>query len=470
MLRLALVVSAAIMSFSASAAVSAVKYYITYNSTNCNYEAHMVISSGSNASNWIGGAMQFSIVVPHNSTVSMVSSNEPRTLASSRATASGWTFQTALLAPAAASSVDFYPATVNLSGTPQFPAMATNADVMLFSFTVSTTTCGSGIRMWINNNEDGNPDPIGTPDPFSTASGMNNRDFNNSFQDLSSNELYVGHSTNGTTTLPAPTINGQTGNTITILPSIGTSTFSATANLGSGSCATLSSYVWSGPNGFANSNLALSGTTASAGFSRSIISANIGTYNLTVTNSNGCTSQASLSIVLPVKITAFSGKARGCNAELSWQMPTSEKDYQHFDVQYSADGIRFSTVGQVERNPYNDLYGFSYTQPNGRGFYRLKVTDQGGITTYSETISVTTSCDRSEITISPNPTNAVSVVSGIEAGDQVKVTDMLGNTVANYISGGNKATIDLGIFPTGLYNVIISRDNAVIKTEKLTKQ
>jgi hypothetical protein len=52
----------------------------------------------------------------------------------------------------------------------------------------------------------------------------------------------------------------------------------------------------------------------------------------------------------------------------------------------------------------------------------------------------------------------------------VKVTDMLGNTVANYISGGSKATVDLTIFPPGVYSVIISRNAEIIKAEKLTKQ
>jgi hypothetical protein len=108
-------------------------------------------------------------------------------------------------------------------------------------------------------------------------------------------------------------------------------------------------------------------------------------------------------------------------------------------------------------------------QPSGKGYYRLKIIDLSGKASYSDIVSVATSCDAPEITIAPNPTTTVSTVSGIEAGDQVKVTDVLGNVIANYVSGGAKATIDLGMYPPAVYNVIITRGTNIIKTDKITK-
>jgi len=453
---------ATLSSLTSNAAVTGTKFYIHYNASNCNYEAHMIVTAGSAAAGANAGAVQFTIVVPHGTTVTKVADNEPH-ITSGSLGPQVWNFpQSRVNAPAISPGNDYISATLSLSPAAAYPALAVNTDLILFKFTANTTTCGNGIRMWNNNSEDGNADPLGSPDPFSFQSGMQGGDFNNSFTVSSPNETYTGRALLGTTTWPSPVFvtkskvvtppfNGP-GGTI-----VGSVTYTA------GACATplALTYSWTGPNSFSSS---------SSSWIRPNVTANYGTYNVVVTNSNGCTATTDLSVPLAIKIISFHGNANKCVAQLNWQIAPGERDLQYFEVQYSSDGSRFVGVGQLERNDYNDTYTYNYTQPSGKGYYRLKIIDLQGKATYSETVPVSTTCDNGDIIIAPNPTSSLSTVSGIEAGDQVKVTDVLGNVIANYISGGTNATVDLGIYPAGIYSVIVSRNGDVLKAAKLTKQ
>lgn len=493
-------------SYGARAAVTQTKLKLKYNTTTCRYEVWLYIVAGSasyaSASSEIvayPGLVTIVVdsAVPNsaiptglNGTFSgVISSVYPQGSGDGGQTLDG--ANTAFWQVTGSGNIQKGSASFGLNGYKAFafsaptvggaywPTMVTGDSLQLFSVSLPPVKCGQAVRIWNNNAIQAGPGAgtFSSPPADPPSSSWNGKDFNNGYNFYNAStgvptQTYAGNLA-GVTSLPLPTINGLTnggapGNITlgftTSLPNFGSST-----SIGSGSCATLSSYNWTGPNSF-NTTTTVSGTSATASFSRTLSLANVGNYTLTVTNSNGCTSSALVQVVLPVKLISFSGRAKGCSAELVWQLPVAQRDVQRYEVQYSADGIRFTTVGQVDRNLYNETYVYNYTQASGKGYYRLKEVDLSGKGSYSDVISVTTSCDNDRITISPNPTNSMSTVSGIEAGDQVKVTDMLGNTVANYISGGSKATVDLSIFPPGIYSVIISRNSETIKAEKLTKQ
>lgn len=458
------------------------RYKIQYNASTCRYDIFLVPGGGTfvatDTLKRLTRTSRLSVVVPSGSSIDFQYPNQPR-FRNTAGTASAWqnngvsdnfTIGT--------TAYEVYPFDVNVTNT-WYSAISNTNPILLFSLDITLpagNVCGAGVRLWRNNviqgvGQGGASSSTGCGgssalvDPCSAAMPAL-ANYNNSFK-IGDNsvggltEKYTGISGTNVVTLPPPTITpftlGISGGNIT--------TSSAIA---SGSCATLQSYTWTGPNAYsATTNTVASSATAS--LSRAVSAANLGTYTLSVTNSNGCTASASNVIALPIKLLSFSGSANKCAAQLSWQIVHGEKDFQGFDVQYSGDGARFGTVGHLDRSAYNDSYGYSYIQASGKGFYRLQITDLSGKVTYSETVVVTTDCDNPEITIAPNPTQALSTVSGIEAGDQVKVTDMLGNVIANYISGGSRATIDLGIFPSGVYSVMISRGTDMLKTAKITK-
>ncbi|MEO6830780.1 MAG: T9SS type A sorting domain-containing protein, partial [Chitinophagaceae bacterium] len=105
-----------------------------------------------------------------------------------------------------------------------------------------------------------------------------------------------------------------------------------------------------------------------------------------------------------------------------------------------------------------------------KGYYRLKMIDLDGTYTYSETITVITNCAPSAIKIFPNPVTSVVHIQGIEAGDQVKIMDALGQIVTSAVSPGNIATLDLTPYAPGVYSVLISHGAAMLKAGQVVKQ
>jgi hypothetical protein len=101
-------------------------------------------------------------------------------------------------------------------------------------------------------------------------------------------------------------------------------------------------------------------------------------------------------ILLPVNLISFSGEARNGNADLKWKI-TRDSDPSWFDIQRSTDAIAFTTVnripGQASSISGNDInYQYSDAPPRPDNYYyRLKMTDNAGVITYSPVISVTTS-------------------------------------------------------------------------------
>jgi len=348
------------------------------------------------------------------------------------------------------SGSDIYAFVANPSGA-YWPQASQGDTILLFSLTIVTPTanCGQGIRIWNNNQIKGSP--VSGGDPASSATGFSGNDYNNGILIGSAIPLF-----NGTGT---PNLD-QAKPTVTASVTANASTIYCNATATTSSCYTITGYSWTGPGGF---------TSSSQNFTRPNVVANRGTYTVTATNSLGCTSSMP-GVVLPVHLLSFNGNTEGCNAHLTWEVAAGQLDLEAFDVQYSSDGSHFETIGHLERNPNSDLYTFSYGQAPGKGFYRLMIIEHSGVTEYTKTISVTTDCAAAPITIAPNPTQGRTVVSGIAAGDQIKVTDVLGNVIANYISSGNTAVVDLAIYPAGIYSVLVSRNNQILKTDKVSKQ
>ena len=174
---------------------------------------------------------------------------------------------------------------------------------------------------------------------------------------------------------------------------------------------------------------------------------------------------------LPVKLTAFSGSGNKRNAVLSW-VTADEQAFDRFDVQYSTTGNEFATIGQVKNkgNKNGSSYSFNYSQTAGKGYYRLKMVDLDGSSAMSNVISITTNCTERTIVLAPNPTPGIVHVSGLNAGDKIQVLNANGQTVAQKTAIMNNEEIDLANYAPGLYQVTISGNDEVLKTEKIMKR
>lgn len=111
------------------------------------------------------------------------------------------------------------------------------------------------------------------------------------------------------------------------------------------------------------------------------------------------------SLVLPVELNTFSGRALGKANELVWHT-ASEANFSHFEVQRGTDGSEFRTIGEVQgQGNTAKESAYSYTDRNflnTQNYYRLKMVDLDGSFEYSPVILLKSN-PKDGISIYPNP-------------------------------------------------------------------
>jgi hypothetical protein len=137
-------------------------------------------------------------------------------------------------------------------------------------------------------------------------------------------------------------------------------------------------------------------------------------------------------IVLPIKLLQFDVLRQGNTALVSWAT-TSEINSSYFEIERSADGKDWSSIGKVQatNNNSQNQYSFSDASPlNGNNYYRLEQVDNDGSTQYSPTKILKFGSDDDEITVFPNPSNAFFDLSK-NSGDiaQYEIADASGKII-----------------------------------------
>lgn len=93
---------------------------------------------------------------------------------------------------------------------------------------------------------------------------------------------------------------------------------------------------------------------------------------------------------LPLRLVSFAGFAKNDRTTLNWRT-IEELAMKHFEVERSANGTDFTTIGTVpcaNRALPND-YSFDDRNPvNGNSWYRLKIVSVDGAITYSRIITI----------------------------------------------------------------------------------
>ncbi|MBL7749327.1 MAG: fibronectin type III domain-containing protein, partial [Chitinophagaceae bacterium] len=166
----------------------------------------------------------------------------------------------------------------------------------------------------------------------------------------------------------------------------------------------------------------------------------------------------SIGSALPIDLLSFAGQREGSVNKLSWTT-ASEQNNRGFDVQRSADGITYESIGFVNTlapggNSTGQLsYNFTDNTVGGRKlYYRLRQMDTDGRSKLSSVVlikgdkPVTLAIDG----LYPNPANTrVNVVVGAPVRDKVTllVVDMTGKTVlqkvVNVEAGSNTVPFDI---------------------------
>jgi hypothetical protein len=170
---------------------------------------------------------------------------------------------------------------------------------------------------------------------------------------------------------------------------------------------------------------------------------------------------------LPVTLVRFDAVKEGGTTQLKWTT-TSELNSQHFEVQRSADGKVWITLGRVATTGgegITEQYTFTDAQPLAElNYYRLKAVDLDGSYQFSRINSVRFKGENVTAYVYPNPTSSSIQFGGsIEAQNvtNVRIINLTGTTV--YESKTLEASgISSKGFKSGMYVVqLTTKDGAV---------
>lgn len=171
-------------------------------------------------------------------------------------------------------------------------------------------------------------------------------------------------------------------------------------------------------------------------------------------------------LTLPVELLRFSGEKVASGIQLNWQT-ASEENASHFEIERSADGRSFETIGEVEA--IGKAAEYSFVDKNlirSIAYYRLKMSDFDGAFEYSDLISIV-SQETDPIELFPNPSQGTVYINGIsEQPVSIKVLDSFGKTLIEQLLIDSE--LDLSGFPNGIYFIVFNIDKQIV-TKRLIK-
>jgi hypothetical protein len=171
---------------------------------------------------------------------------------------------------------------------------------------------------------------------------------------------------------------------------------------------------------------------------------------------------------LPVKFGTIKATPAGSSVKVDWQT-YNEVNVDHYEVERSADGVHFSTVGSVAANNVTQLSNYSLTDASplgGNSFYRVKNVDIDGKFSYSVIVKVSTGSQAARMALYPNPavsgSNIALQLTGLQKGTyKLRVFNSTGQEVfaQQLVHTGGSVTQSLQLpssLRTGIYNVQLS--------------
>jgi hypothetical protein len=187
-----------------------------------------------------------------------------------------------------------------------------------------------------------------------------------------------------------------------------------------------------------------------------------------------CTYPVAQGGTLPIKLSGFNGRLNTeTEATLVWTSSLEENSFQ-YEVQRSADGKNFVTVGKVSAAGTSlEAVKYSFNDPlpaNGSYWYRLNMVDLDGKTELSKVVYVNSKKGSGIVTkLFPNPFTSEVQLIGATSADlntqgNIKVFNMAGQQIKFSIVGANAIAIDKSA-PTGMY--ILKIKDQTFKLNKL---
>ena len=177
---------------------------------------------------------------------------------------------------------------------------------------------------------------------------------------------------------------------------------------------------------------------------------------------------------LPLELLTFKGHEKSGSVLLDWTT-VNERNTDRFELERSADGIRFKVIGEVAASgssiPQKE-YAFEDSHPLiGDNYYRLKMIDKNETFEYSPQIAVRMAIQKFEINeIYPNPATTSVKVHFNSASSQnisVRLLSMVGQEVYRHtiqpLIGSNILELNTSELETGLYILEMKQGDSILK-------
>lgn len=172
---------------------------------------------------------------------------------------------------------------------------------------------------------------------------------------------------------------------------------------------------------------------------------------------------------LPVTLSDFQVLRVENVAQLLWST-TYERDFSHFEVEWSTGGLEWELIGRVESKRSNQSVPVGYefldqTPRIGRNYYRLKMTDHDGTFVYSKIQSLYFD---PKVAVYPNPVYDFLRITGSEAFHRFEIVAMDGKVIhtSDVIPS---AGIDCRGLPFGLYILNLHRKSGGVEVIKIAR-
>ena len=189
-------------------------------------------------------------------------------------------------------------------------------------------------------------------------------------------------------------------------------------------------------------------------------------------------------VALPATITHFAGQKSTTSNLLSW-IKSQEQNNDHFNLQYSTDGINFETIANVKTNAQQgnsaiDLqYHYEHLTPRfGHNYYRLQQVDiDQHSAIHSQVVDIIRGNDQSALSVYPNPArDIIHLELNVPSAQNtlIKIMDMSGRIVkqVQVISqeGINQYEVSISDLANGLYTFQLYKNQTLAYTGKIQKQ
>jgi hypothetical protein len=192
-----------------------------------------------------------------------------------------------------------------------------------------------------------------------------------------------------------------------------------------------------------------------------IAGTNTGTNTAPIVRRNGMSNFSQFVIgsnvtVVPLTLITFTGIQKNTNAILNWKT-TNEINTSHFDIEKSSNGINFIKIGKVYSNTFSSFENdYQYQENNlvtGQYYYRLKMVDKDGKSTFSPVVFLSVKIINT-LLVYPTITN-----SSIYIANTNNEVIYLYNSVGQFIRKMNNGLNDISNLINGLY-ILKAGDNA----------